>query len=102
MSETVTVEVISRAPVTHDLKTWQSYFHAVLDGRKMFEIRRDDRDFRVGDTIRLLETEYGSGNYTGREVRRVITYILRREEDMGLIDGFAILSLVPPPPKETT
>ena len=91
--ETVAVEDRGRAPVTHELKTWQSYFHAVLDGTKKFEIRRDDRDFRVGDTIRLRETEYGSGNYTGREVRRVITYILRHEEDLGLIGGFAILSL---------
>lgn len=82
-----------RAPIEHELKTWQSYFHALADGTKTFELRRDDRGFQVGDTLRLRETEYGSGRYTGREERRVITYILRREEDLGLIDGFAILSL---------
>ncbi len=80
--------------VNHELKTWRSYFHAIADGTKTFEIRRDDRGFRVGDTLRLRETEYGSGNYTGREERRVITQILRHEEGLGLIDGFAILSVV--------
>lgn len=86
-----------RPPIEHELKTWQSYFHALVDGTKNFELRRDDRGFRPGDTLYLRETEYGSGAYIGREVRRKITYVLRREEDLGLMDGFAILSLAPIP-----
>lgn len=104
MSETIWKEVLSvadestaiadtRAPMEHELKCWQSYFHAVFDGTKNFEIRRDDRGFRVGDTLWLRETTYGSGEYTGREARRRITYILRHEEDLGLAEGFALLSL---------
>jgi len=91
----------ARAPMEHELKTWQSYFNAVTDGTKTFEIRRDDRGFRVGDTLRLRETEYGSGAYTGREERRLITHILRHEADLGLADGFAILSLRPFTPHPT-
>lgn len=83
----------NRPPITHELKTWQSYFHAVFDGSKMFEIRRDDRGFRVGDLLRLRETRYSDGTYTGRECVRRITYILRHEEDLGLQEGFAVLSL---------
>lgn len=90
-----------REPIEHELKTWQSYFHAIADGTKTFEIRRDDRGFRVGDTLRLRETEYGSGNYTGREERRLITQILRYESDLGLMDGYAILSLKPFTPHPT-
>lgn len=86
---------IDRPPTVHDLKTWASYFHAVLDGRKNFEIRRDDRDFKAGDTLLLRETDYASGEYTGRSVERKISYILRMEPDLGLADGFAILSLEP-------
>lgn len=85
----------TREPIEHELKTWASYFHAVADGRKNFEIRRDDRDFRIGDTLLLRETDYGGSEYTGREVRRTITYILKYEEDLGLRDGFALLSLAP-------
>lgn len=95
MSDTVAVEVKERAPKEHELKTWQSYFHAVYDLSKPFEIRKDDRDFRKGDTLLLRETGYGSGNYTGRWCRRVITYVLRHEEDLGLREGFAILGLIP-------
>lgn len=85
----------AREPITHELKTWQSYFHSVADGRKTFEIRRDDRDFRIGDTLWLRETNYATSAYTGRESYRVITHILRCEPEFGLMDGFAILSIRP-------
>lgn len=62
--------------VTHDLKTWPEPFEAVWSGRKNFEIRRNDRDFKVGDTLLLREYEPEKQAYTGREVSRVITYIV--------------------------
>lgn len=84
---------VERPPITHELKTWQSYFHALYDGSKNFEVRKFDRDFRVGDYLRLRETEYGSGAYTGRELTKRVTYILAHEEDLGVPIGFAVLSL---------
>lgn len=96
MSETVSYTAEDRAPIEHELKVWQSYFHALWDGVKPFELRRDDRDFRVGDTLRLRETYYHNGEYTGREIRTSpITYILRQEPEFGLMDGFAVLGLDP-------
>lgn len=92
----VTVKPDNRPPMVHELKTWQSYFHAVYDGTKLFELRRDDRDFRANDLVRLRETFYHDGRFTGRECTRRITYVLRHEEDLGLKPGFAILSLAPP------
>ncbi len=38
----------------HDLKLNKKYFDAVLHGLKSFEMRKDDRGFKVGDTIRLI------------------------------------------------
>lgn len=86
---------IDRKPITHELKTWQSYFHGLVNGTKTFELRKDDRDFRIGDHLHLRETCYGNNEYTGREEFRTISYILRREKDLGLAEGYAILALAP-------
>jgi len=37
----------------HTLKLNDRYFDAVANGIKTFEIRKDDRGFRVGDTLKL-------------------------------------------------
>jgi ASC-1-like (ASCH) protein len=51
----------------HHLKTWPSYFQAIKRGEKPFEVRRNDRDFKPGDTLILQEWEprKGDGVYTG-------------------------------------
>lgn len=38
---------------THTLKTMRSYWRALNDGTKTFEVRRNDRDFAVGDVLVL-------------------------------------------------
>lgn len=60
----------------HELRCWPPYFKAIADGRKPFEIRRNDRPFKVGDTIYLREWDPEREEYSGRECRRVITYVL--------------------------
>jgi len=37
----------------HFLKTWAEYFEAVKSGNKTFEVRVNDRDFKVGDILVL-------------------------------------------------
>jgi ASC-1-like (ASCH) protein len=63
---------------THELKIWPEYFEAVVDGRKTFELRKADRDFKIGDIILLKEyiPDYENPHYTGRKIRVKITYIL--------------------------
>lgn len=39
----------------HVLKTVQPYFDDVASGKKTFEIRKNDRNFQVGDLLRLVE-----------------------------------------------
>lgn len=39
----------------HELKTWVAQFKAVVDGRKTFEVRRNDRDYKEGDIVLLRE-----------------------------------------------
>ena len=39
----------------HYLKTWPVFFRDVKEGRKLFEIRLDDRKYEVDDVLILLE-----------------------------------------------
>ena len=59
----------------HDLKTLPEYFWAVIEKRKPFEVRKNDRKFKVGDVLVLREWTEKKG-YTGRAVMRTVSYIL--------------------------
>jgi len=74
----------------HELKTWPQYFAAVRSGKKRFEIRRNDRDFSVGDILVLREFDPDSDVYTGQVEERQITFLLS-EEDYGVIHGFVAI-----------
>ena len=39
----------------HNLKAWPEFFDAVADGRKTFEVRRNDRGYREGDIKRYSD-----------------------------------------------
>lgn len=39
----------------HELKIWPQYYARVADGSKTFEVRDNDRDFQLGDTVILHE-----------------------------------------------
>jgi hypothetical protein len=83
---------------THELKIWPQWFDAVRLGTKTFEIRKDDRNYAVGDTLVLNEFRPGVGEYTGRKIERRINYILpagEKAEQFGLQAGYAALGIVP-------
>lgn len=77
---------------THELKTIPPYFEAVQRGIKRFELRRNDRDFRVGDVLFLREYLPATQQYTGRDCCREIDYILDAE-NMGLVPGYVVLGI---------
>ncbi len=77
--------------VLHDLKVWHEYFDALKDGSKTFEVRKNDRDFKVGDTLNLREWDPVSETYSGSSCTRTVVYVLAR--DHRLAPGFVILGL---------
>jgi ASC-1-like (ASCH) protein len=60
----------------HRIKIWPEYFEAVEDGRKTFEHRVDDRNYKVGDILILEEWDPHTPEmpYTGRELVVAVTY----------------------------
>lgn len=81
---------------THNLKTWPSYFLGVMLGTKTFEVRKNDRDFQVGDILNLQEFTPSTKIYTGREIQKQVTYILKGG-DFGIAEDTVVLGLSPSP-----
>ena len=77
----------------HELKILPQYYRAVRSGEKTFELRKNDRDFKVGDALTLKEFDATSGVYSGRELYTEVTYVLENCPNYGLADGFCILGL---------
>ena len=76
---------------THELKTIPPYFEQIRRGIKKFELRKNDRDYRVGDVLVLKEYLPFTQTYTGKETVREIEYILENFD--GLQDGYCIMGL---------
>jgi Domain of unknown function (DUF3850) len=75
----------------HELKTLKPYFQDVYSGVKQFEVRLNDRNFRVNDLLGLEEFDGATQTYTGRYIIRRVTYIL--SDPMFVKDGFVIMGL---------
>lgn len=97
-----------RARITHELKTWPEFFKQIRNGRKKFELRRNDRDFKVGDQLLLKEWNpqmeqkaggFGPMGYTGRELLVRVDYIMKAESiffggtTLPLAAGYVIMSV---------
>ena len=87
----------------HKLKIHPSHFIAVREGRKEFEVRRNDRHFVVGDELLLEEFEPKDywdpedpkeDRYTGNIVHRVVTYVLPGGQ-FGIKAGYVVLGIKP-------
>lgn len=75
----------------HELKTWPEFFEPILQGEKKFEIRLDDRGFRVGDHLKLWEWLPKSKSYTGRVILVKVDYIVSGFS--GLTAGWVAMSI---------
>jgi len=98
----------------HELKIWPEFYHAVLSGEKTFELRKNDRDFHVGDVLHLKEfipcklcqgggrvwdsgdrincCKAPHGEYSGLYLFVEVTYILD-DERFGLKEGYIVMGI---------
>lgn len=83
----------------HELKIWPEFYKLIVSGVKTCELRRNDRQYDVGDKLLLREYEPINMEYTGKMIYREITHVLHGagvgciEPLQGLSIGFVILSL---------
>lgn len=79
--------------MTHAVKTWKQYYAEQAKGNKLFELRKDDRPYKIGDKFLSQEWDNEKSEYTGNEETYLITYVLRDAEFFGLKQGYCILQL---------
>jgi hypothetical protein len=77
--------------MNHKLKTIQPFFGDVEQGIKTFEVRKNDRNFQVNDTLTLQHYIPSQDRYTGREIRCRVVYML--SDETYCKDGFVILGI---------
>ena len=62
-------------------KTWPNFFDEIKSGKKRFELRLADFDIKKGDVFVLQEWDPQTKQYTGREIRKKVRYILKLNLD---------------------
>jgi hypothetical protein len=86
--------------IEHELKTLEQYWDAINDGRKTFEVRRNDRAFQTGDILVIKKVDargyylmdgydFGAEPYT---LRKRITYLLQGGQ-FGIEPAYCVLGL---------
>jgi Domain of unknown function (DUF3850) len=76
---------MSNSQREHDLKCLPNHFEQSWSGNKPFEIRRNDRDFQVGDLVRLHEWLPDTEHYSGRTLTSKITTLCDYAQSPGMI-----------------
>ena len=84
----------------HELKILSDYYVNVLLGSKTFELRKNDRDYQVGDLIHFILVDKNNiekSNLMDVIINRDnvyrITYVLKDVEKYGLDKDYCILGI---------
>ena len=77
----------------HDIKVWLEYYEDIENGSKKFELRCNDRNYKVGDILRLREYNQFENYYTGRKTTKKVGYILS-DTKFGLKENWIVMGFV--------
>ena len=78
--------------IIHELNIHPEPFSAVVSGVKTFEYRFNDRDYRVGDILRLNEYNPIQESYTNQKADVIVTFILEGGQ-YDIPTGYVIMSI---------
>lgn len=85
----------------HELKILHEYLIDVSIGKKTFELRKNDRDYQVGDLIRFIDIREDDSTANKNQIEPNIdentlyriTYVLKGVEQYGLDKDYCILAI---------
>lgn len=85
----------------HELKILHEYLVDVDLGKKTFELRKNDRDYQVGDLIRFIDIREDDSIANKNQIEPNIdentlyriTYVLKDVEKYGLDKDYCILAI---------
>lgn len=78
----------------HELKIVPKYFKDVVDEKKTFEVRKNDRNYQIGDTLILKEYDPTNKSFTGNYAKATVMYILKDKDfPIGIKEGYCIMAL---------
>jgi uncharacterized protein YqfB (UPF0267 family) len=77
---------------THEIKCYPEYYQDLVSGIKTFEVRKNDRDYQVGDVLHIYEFD-GLG-YTGNHRMFQVTYILTGGR-FGIEPDYVVMAVIP-------
>lgn len=85
----------------HELKILHEYLIDVSIGKKTFELRKNDRDYQVGDLIRFIDIREDDSTANKNQIEPNIdentlyriTYVLKGVEKYGLDKNYCILAI---------
>lgn len=80
-------------PRIHEIKCLPEYFEEVATGRKGFEIRKNDRDYQVGDLLAM--NEHDGQKYTGRAMLLMVDYMMDPNDVMTCGQGYVVMGVYP-------
>lgn len=63
----------------HYVRSWSHLYDAIDAGFKVHDLRKNDRDYKVGDHLVLQRFDNTTGTFTGEELKVEITYITGRD-----------------------
>lgn len=61
-------------------KVWPEFFEKIKSGEKNFELRLADWDCQPGDILLLKEWDPDKKIFTGQEIQKKITYVLKTKD----------------------
>jgi hypothetical protein len=85
-------------PNVHHVKSWAQYFGPITTDQRTHDLRRNDRDYKVGDTMILEEFDPTTQKYTGQKCEVEITSMTSMSQPCAvsseaLDPAFCILSI---------